>query len=97
MNGVMIPGVSAGSNHVFARETCTPHVSSPVGTAARAGVEEEETAPSHRTPTRPTKPIDRSDRWVMPFVSHARTRFVRRCSPSCYHDSKGADRGARHR
>jgi hypothetical protein len=25
MNGVIIPGVSAGSNHVGASEMCTPH------------------------------------------------------------------------
>ena len=27
MNGVMMPGVSAGSNHVGASEMCTPQVS----------------------------------------------------------------------
>src|SRR6266446_7703259 len=36
MNGVMIPGVSAGSNHVGASEMCTPQVSCPSGPAARA-------------------------------------------------------------
>src|SRR6476469_3859409 len=36
MNGVMIPGVSAGSNHVGANEICTPQVSCPSGLAARA-------------------------------------------------------------
>src|SRR5207253_4603292 len=36
MNGVMIPWVSAGSNHVGARVMCTPHVIWPSG-AATAG------------------------------------------------------------
>src|SRR5262249_51207412 len=36
MKGVMIPGVSAGSNHVGANEMCTPQVSCPSGLAARA-------------------------------------------------------------
>ena len=36
MNGVMMPGASAGSNHVGASETCTPHVIWP--SAAAAGV-----------------------------------------------------------
>src|SRR5262249_16843591 len=31
MYGVMIPGISAGSNHVGASETCTPQVSCPSG------------------------------------------------------------------
>src|SRR5262245_5483816 len=35
MKGVMIPGVSAGSNHVGANEMCTPQVSCPSGPAAR--------------------------------------------------------------
>src|SRR5712691_720648 len=34
MNGVMTAGVSAGSNHVGASETCTAHVISPSGAAA---------------------------------------------------------------
>src|SRR6516162_1194351 len=34
MKGVMSPGVSAGSNHVGANETCTPQVSCPCGVAA---------------------------------------------------------------
>ena len=34
MNGVMIPSVSAGSNHFGASETCTPHVIWPSGAAA---------------------------------------------------------------
>src|SRR5215813_7930071 len=37
MNGVTIPGVSAGSNHVGASETCTPQVTWPSG-AAPAGI-----------------------------------------------------------
>src|SRR5207302_4532973 len=36
MNGVMIPGVSAGSNQVGANEICTPQVSCPCEPAARA-------------------------------------------------------------
>src|SRR5688572_21651106 len=36
MNGVMIPGVSAGSNHVGASETWTAHVSCPSAGAALA-------------------------------------------------------------
>ena len=36
MNGVMMPSVSAGSNHVGASEMCTPHVIWPSG-AAQAG------------------------------------------------------------
>src|SRR5919202_898557 len=36
MKGVMIPGVSAGSNQVGARDTCTPQVSCPSGRAAPA-------------------------------------------------------------
>ena len=35
MNGVMIAGVSAGSNQVGASEMCTPQVSCPSGAAAR--------------------------------------------------------------
>jgi hypothetical protein len=39
-NGVMIPGVSAGSNHVGASVMCTPHVIWPSGAApAGAGFE----------------------------------------------------------
>src|SRR5215831_18434186 len=34
MNGVTIPGVSAGSNHVGASETWTPQVTWPSGAAA---------------------------------------------------------------
>src|SRR5262245_36465715 len=37
MKGVMMPGVSAGSNHVGANEMCTPQVSWPSGPAALAG------------------------------------------------------------
>ena len=33
MNGVMIPGVSAGSNRVGASEVCTPQIISPCGAA----------------------------------------------------------------
>src|SRR5215813_3249060 len=36
MKGVMIPGVSAGSNQVGASEMCTPQVSWPCGAAAPA-------------------------------------------------------------
>ena len=36
MNGVMMPGVSAGSNHVGASEMWTAHVSCPSGPAASA-------------------------------------------------------------
>ena len=39
MKGVMIPGVSAGSNQVGARETCTAHVAWPSGAAVAAGGE----------------------------------------------------------
>src|SRR5882762_8574961 len=38
MNGVMMPVVSAGSNHDGASETCTAHVSCPAGGSERAGV-----------------------------------------------------------
>src|SRR5215475_10363261 len=38
MNGVMIPVVSAGSNHPGASEMCTAHVSSPAGACERAFV-----------------------------------------------------------
>jgi hypothetical protein len=34
MNGVMMPGVSAGSSHVGASVTCTPQVICPSGAAA---------------------------------------------------------------
>src|SRR5438477_2418083 len=34
MNGLMTPGVSAGSKNVGATETCTAHVSCPAGAAA---------------------------------------------------------------
>src|SRR5688500_9553714 len=37
MKGVMMPGVSAGSNHVGAIEMWTPHVTSPSGAAPAAG------------------------------------------------------------
>ena len=37
MKGVMIPGVSAGSNQVGASEMCTPQVSCPSGPTAMAG------------------------------------------------------------
>jgi hypothetical protein len=36
MKGTTVPGVSAGSNHVGAKETCTPQVSCPPGWAAPA-------------------------------------------------------------
>src|SRR4051812_39395624 len=36
-NGVMIPAVSAGSNHVGASEMCTPMVNWPAGSTPRAG------------------------------------------------------------
>src|SRR5262249_1369839 len=39
MKGVMIPVVSAGSNHEGARETCTAHVISPSGAATAAAGE----------------------------------------------------------
>src|SRR5258707_1065819 len=39
MKGVMIPGVSAGSNQVGARETWTAHVAWPSGAAMAAGGE----------------------------------------------------------
>src|SRR5258708_4326611 len=42
MYGVMMPGASAGSNHVGARETWTPHVSWP--SAAAAGVTADPTS-----------------------------------------------------
>ena len=48
MNGVPIPGVSAGSNHVGASETCTAHVICPSG-AATAG-----TAAATKSATRAT-------------------------------------------
>src|SRR6266851_1090791 len=35
INGVMIPGVSAGSNQVGASVVCTPQVSCPCGPAAK--------------------------------------------------------------
>src|SRR4029450_8967203 len=38
MNGVMMPVVSAGSNHPGAREMCSAHVSCPAGAAERAFV-----------------------------------------------------------
>src|SRR4029453_14460731 len=38
MNGVMMPVVSAGSNHPGAREMCTAHVSCPAGASERAFV-----------------------------------------------------------
>src|SRR6516165_7573714 len=47
MKGVMIPGVSAGSNHVGANEMCTPQVSCPSGLAAQA----ESGAPTIRART----------------------------------------------
>src|SRR5262249_25743125 len=47
MKGVMIPGVSAGSNHVGANEMCTPQVSCPSGLAART----EPGAPTNRART----------------------------------------------
>src|SRR5262249_23150278 len=34
MKGMTVPAVSAGSNHVGAKETCTPQVSCPPGRAA---------------------------------------------------------------
>src|SRR2546423_6418847 len=37
MDGVMMPDISAGSNHVGARDTCTPQVSCPSGPVALAG------------------------------------------------------------
>ena len=37
MNGVMMPGISAGSNQVGASEMCTPQVSCPSAPAALAG------------------------------------------------------------
>src|SRR6185436_10711288 len=37
MNGVPMPGVSAGSNHVGASVTCTAHVICPSGAASTAG------------------------------------------------------------
>src|SRR5215470_17997757 len=36
MKGTMVPGVSAGSNHVGAKEVCTPQVSCPPGWAPPA-------------------------------------------------------------
>jgi hypothetical protein len=36
MNGVPIPGVSAGSNHVGARVMCAAHVICPAGTSGAA-------------------------------------------------------------
>ena len=50
MKGVMMPGVSAGSNHVGASEMCTPQVICPAGCVARAG-STEVLAASMRTPS----------------------------------------------
>src|SRR5215813_3555589 len=43
MKGMRVPGVSAGSNHVGAKETCTPQVSCPPGWAAPAEPDERKT------------------------------------------------------
>src|SRR5262245_40685125 len=50
MKGVMIPGVSAGSNHVGASEMCMPQVICPAGCVARAG-SMDALAASTRTPS----------------------------------------------
>src|SRR5206468_1646576 len=53
MNGVTIPGVSAGSNHVGASEMWTPQVTWPsgaaaAGTAATAEISRTRTVPERR-------------------------------------------------
>src|SRR5262245_54178999 len=53
MKGVMIPGVSAGSNHVGARVMCTPHVICPSGAAATGAGGKNATAKSSNVTSRP--------------------------------------------
>src|SRR5438309_1230946 len=54
MNGVIMPGVSAGSKQVGASETCTPHTTWPSGAASpRAG------APARTRKAAPERHLDR--------------------------------------
>src|ERR1051326_6696633 len=46
MYGVIIPGVSAGSNHDGAKDTCTPQVICPSGAAPAAPVAAKTCAPA---------------------------------------------------
>src|SRR6185312_6487307 len=58
MNGVMIPGVSAGSNQVGASETCTPQVSLPCGAPSPAKLGAAAVRPSAALPaSRPRRLI----------------------------------------
>src|SRR3954463_4627070 len=70
MKGVITPGVSAGSNQVGARETCTPQVIWPCGSASA----------ERGTPTaRPSAPSTRRSRRLMPDRSPSGLA----CSRSC--------------
>src|SRR5262249_49406688 len=73
MKGVMMPGVSAGSNHVGAIETWTPHVISPSG-AASAG-----TASSSllRARTRARGASHRLEGVTIPHLAFERLRLVK--------------------
>src|SRR5262245_16228988 len=64
MNGVMMPGVSAGSNHVGASETWTPQVSCPSGAACAAWAPGMATAAATSSP-RMTGPRRRVDCLIM--------------------------------
>src|SRR5580765_8233128 len=68
MNGVPMPGVSAGSNHVGASETCTPHVIWPSGAAA-AGAAATRRAASATSDVRLLMTILPSDRLGAPPAS----------------------------
>jgi len=59
MNGVMTPGVSAGSNHAGASETWTASVSCPSGAAAADGEHDHEREQQHGDDERETRPLHR--------------------------------------
>src|SRR5687767_12686786 len=63
MKGVMMPGVSAGSNHVGAIEMWTPHVTSPSGAAPAAGAQN---GASTTSAMRADRAIDRVDLVMAP-------------------------------
>src|SRR5437870_449523 len=59
MNGVMSPGVSAGSSHVGASDTCTAHVICPSAPYA--------CAPEPTTTRNPSRTATRRERWNRDF------------------------------
>src|SRR6267378_1470038 len=62
MNGMIVPSVSAGSSHRAARDTCTPHVTTPSGAAwsARVGARRRHASATSAARLREGKSVESS-------------------------------------